>query len=76
MKKKERKKIDSFEMWCWRQMLTPWTKRGRKKKSVLEEIRPTCTLEVLMLKQKLSYFGHIMRAENESLEKSTMLGMV
>ena len=52
----------------------PWTAR-RTNKPVFEEISPPCTLEALMLKQKLPYFGHIMRAENESLEKSTVLGM-
>ena len=51
-------------------------KKNKQNKSVLEEIRPPCTLDLLILKQKVSYFGHIMGAEKESLEKSTMLGMV
>ena len=64
MKKKEKKKIVSFEMQCWRRMLKiPWTAR-RTNKLVVEEIRPSSTLEALMLKQKLSYFGHILCAEN------------
>ena len=72
--KERRRRIDSFEVWCWRRLLSiPWTAR-RTNKSVIEEIKATNPLETLIKKQQLSYFGHIMRSEN-SLEKSMMLGM-
>ena len=74
IRKAERRRIDSFELWCWRRLLRiPWTAR-RTNKSVIEEIKVTNPLEALIKKQQLSYFGHIMRREN-SLEKSIMLGM-
>ncbi|GFR74422.1 endonuclease-reverse transcriptase [Elysia marginata] len=74
MRQSERKKIDSFELWCWRRLLRlPWTAK-RTNVSILEEIKPAQSLESLIVKQKLSYFGHIMRKQS-SLEKSIMLGM-
>ena len=74
IRKAERRRIDSFELWCWRRLLRiPWTAR-RTNKSVIDEIKTTNPLEALIKKQQLSYFGHIMRSEN-SLEKSMMLGM-
>ena len=73
VKKAEHWKIDAFELWCWRRLLrTPWTAR-RSNQSILKEISPGCSLEGLMLKLKLQYFGHLMwRAD--SLEKTLMLG--
>ena len=73
VKKAERQKIDAFELWCWRRLLrVPWTVR-RSNQSILKEISPGCSLEGLMLKLKLQYFGHLMwRAD--SLEKTLMLG--
>ena len=66
-------KIDAFELWCWRRLLrVPWTAR-RSKQSILKEISPGCSLEGLMLKLKLQYFGHHMR-RIDSLEKTLMLG--
>ena len=72
-KKAEHQKIDAFELWCWRRLLrVPWT--GRKSnKSILKEISPGCSLEGLMLKLKLQYFGHLMRRV-DSLENTLMLG--
>ena len=69
----ERRRIDAFELWCWRRLLrAPWTAR-RSNLSILKEISPGCSLEGLMLKRKLQYFGHLMwRAD--SLEKTPMLG--
>ena len=73
MKKAECWKIDSFELWCWRRLLrVPWTAR-RSNQSILNEISPGCSLEGLMLKLKLQYFGHLMWRVN-SLEKTLMLG--
>ena len=73
MKKAERQKIDAFELWCWRRLLrVPWTPR-RSSQSILKEISPGCSLEGLMLKLKLQYFGHFMRRV-DSLEKTLMLG--
>ena len=72
VKKAEHRKIDSFELWCWRLMRVPWTAR-RSNQSILKEISPGCSLEGLMLKLKLQYFGHLMRRVN-SLEKTLMLG--
>ena len=73
MKKAERRRIDAFELWCWRRLLrVPWTAR-RSNQSILEEISPGCSLEGLMLKLKLQYFGHLMRRV-DSLEKALMLG--
>ena len=73
VKKAERRKIDAFELWCWRRLLrVPWTAR-RSNQSILKEISPVCSLERLMLKLKLQYFGHLMRRV-DSLEKTLMLG--
>ena len=75
VKKAERQKIDAFELWCWRRLLrVPWTAR-RPNQSILKEISPGCTLEGLMLKLKLQYFGHFMQRV-DSLEKTLMLGVV
>ena len=69
----ERQRIDAFELWCWRRLLrVPWTAR-RSNQSILKEISPGCSLEGLMLKLKLQYFGHLMRRV-DSLEKTLMLG--
>ena len=71
--KAEHRKIDAFELWCWRRLLrVPWTAR-RSNQSILKEISPGCSLEELMLKLKLQYFGHLMRRA-DSLEKILMLG--
>ena len=73
VKKAERRKIDAFELWCWRRLLrVPWTV-GRSNQSILKEISPGCSLEGLMLKLKLQYFGHLMRRV-DSLEKTLTLG--
>ena len=73
LKKAEHQKIDAFELWCWRRLLrVPWTAR-RSNQSILKEISPGCSLEGLMLKLKLQYFGHLMRRV-DSLEKTLMLG--
>ena len=73
VKKTEHRRIDAFELWCWRRLLrVPWTAR-RSNQSILKEISPGCSLEGLMLKLKLQYFGHLMRRV-ESLEKTLMLG--
>ena len=73
MKKSECQRIDAFELWYWRRLLrVPWTAR-RSNKSILKEISPGCSLEGLMLKLKLQYFGHLMRRV-DSLEKTLMLG--
>src|SRR5574341_1326193 len=73
VKKAEHRKIDAFELWCWRRLLrVPWTAR-RANQSILKEISPGCSLEGLMLKQKLQYFGHLMRRA-DSFEKTLMLG--
>ena len=72
VKKAEHRKIDAFELWCWRRLLrVPWTAR-RSNWSILKEISPGCSLEGLMLKLKLQYFGHLMRRA-DSLEKTLML---
>ena len=72
MKKAEHRKIDAFELWCWRRLLrVPWTAR-RSNQSVLKEISPGCSLEGMMLKLKLQYFGHLMQRA-ESLKKTLML---
>ena len=69
MKKAERQRIDAFELWCWRRLLrVPWTAR-RSKQSILKEISPGCSLEGVMLKLKLQYFGHLM-TRVDSLEKT------
>ena len=73
IKKAERRRIDAFELWCWKRFLrVPWTTR-RSNQSILKEIGPGCSLEGLMLKLKLQYFGHLMRRV-DSLEKTLMLG--
>ena len=73
MKKAEHRRIDAFELWCWRRLLrVPWTAR-RSNQSIIKEINLGCSLEALMLKLKLQYFGHLMRRVN-SLDKSLMLG--
>ena len=73
VKKAERRRIDAFERWCWRRLLrVPWTAR-RSNQSILKEISPGCSLEGMMLKVKLQYFGHLMRRV-DSLEKTLMLG--
>ena len=72
VKKAERQRTDAFELWCWRRLLrVPWTAR-RSNRSILKEISPGCSLERLMLKLKLQYFGHLMRRA-DSLEKTLML---
>ena len=69
VKKAEHRRIDAFELWCWRRLLrVPWTAR-RSSQSILKEISPGCSLEVMMLKLKLQYFGHLMRRV-DSLEKT------
>ena len=73
VKKAEHRRIDAFELWCWRRLLRiPWTAR-RSNHSILKEISPGCSLEGLMLKLKLQYFGRLMRRA-DSLEKTVMLG--
>ena len=73
VKKAECRRIDAFELWCWRRLLrVPWTAR-RSKQSILKEMNPGCSLEGLMLKLKLQYFGHLMQRV-DSLEKTLMLG--
>ena len=75
IKKVEHQRIDAFELWCWRRLLrVPWTVR-RSNQSILKEISPGCSLEGLMLKPKVRYFGHLMwRAD--SFEKTLMLGKI
>ena len=73
IKKAEHHRIDVFKLWCWRMLLTvPWTAR-RSNQSILKDISPGCSLEGMMLKLKLQYFGHLMRRVN-ALEKTLMLG--
>ena len=73
MKKAERRRIDAFELWCWRRLLkVPWTAK-RSNQSILKEISPGISSEGMMLKLKLQYFGHLMRRV-DSLEKTLMLG--
>ena len=75
VKKSESQRIDIFELWCWRRFLrVPWTAR-RSNQSILIEISPGCSLEGMMLKLKLQYFGHLMRRV-DSLEKTVMLGAI
>ena len=75
IKKAEHQRIDAFELWCWRRLLrVPWTAR-RSNQSILKEIRPGCSLEGLMLRLKLQYFGHLMRRA-DSFEKTLMLGKI
>ena len=73
IKKAERQRTDDFELWCWRRLLkVPWTAR-KSNQSILKEISPRCSLEGMMLKVKLQYFGHLMQRA-VSLEKTLMLG--
>ena len=73
--KKAERRIDAFELWCWRRLLSvPWTAR-RSNQSILKEINPGCSLEGLMLKLKLQYFGHLMRRD-DSFEMTLMLGKI
>ena len=75
VKKAERRRTDAFELWCWRRLLrVPWTAR-RSNQSILKEINSGCSLERLMLKLKLQYFGHLMRRA-DSFEKTLMLGKI
>ena len=75
IKKAECQRIDAFELWCWRRLLrVPWTAR-RSNQSILKDISPGCSLEGLMLKLKLQYFGHLMR-RTDSFEKTLMLGKI
>ena len=75
IKKAERQRTDAFELWCWRRLLrVPWTAR-RSNWSILKEINPEYSLEGLMLKQKLQYFGHLMQ-RTDSFEKTLMLGKI
>ena len=75
IKKAEHQRIDAFKLWCWRRLLrVPWT-GGRSNQSILKEISPEYSLEGLMLKLKLQYFGHLMQ-KTDSLEKTLMLGKI
>ena len=75
IKKAEHRRIDAFELWCWRRLLrVPWTAR-RSNQSILKDISPACSLEGLMLKLKRQYFGHLMQRA-DSLEKTLMLGKI
>ena len=75
IKKAEWRRIDAFELWCWRRLLrVPWTAR-RSNQSILKEISPECSLEGLMLKLKLQYFGHLMQRA-DAFEKTLMLGKI
>ena len=75
IKKAECRRIDAFELWCWRRLLrVPWTSR-RSNQSILKEISPGCSLEGMMLKLKLQYFGHLTRSA-DSLEKTLLLGKI
>ena len=75
VKKAENQRVDAFELWCWRRLLrVPWTAR-RSYQSILKEISPECSLEGLMLKLKLQYFGYLMQ-RIDSFEKTLMLGRI
>ena len=75
IKKGEHRRIDAFELWCWRRLLrVPWTAR-RSKQSILKEISPECSLDGLMLKLQLQYFGYLIQ-RTDSLEKTLMLGKI
>ena len=75
IKKAEHRRMDAFELWCWRRLLrVPWTAR-RSNQSILKGISPGCSLEGLMLKQKLQYFGHLIRRA-DSMQKTLMLGEI
>ena len=75
-KKAERRRIDAFELWCWRRLVkVPHAVQARSNQSILKEISPECSLEGLILKLKLQYFGHLMQRTN-SLEKTLLLGKI
>ena len=75
IKKAEHRRIDAFELWCWRRLLrVPWT-AGKFNQSIIKEISPECSLEGLILKLKIQYFGHLMRRV-DSFQKTLMLGMI
>ena len=75
MKKAEHRRIDAFELWCWRRLLrVPWTAR-RSNQSILKETSPECSLEGLMLELRLQYFGHLLRRA-DSFERTLMLGKI
>ena len=75
IKKAEHRRIDAIELWCWKRLLrVPWSAR-RSNQSILKEISPGCSLEGLMLKRKIQYFGHLMRTADSS-EKTLMLGKI
>ena len=74
IKKNEHQRSDAFELWCWRLLRVPWTAR-RSNQSIIKEISPEYSLEGMMLKLKLQYFGHLMRRAN-SFEKTLMLGKI
>ena len=75
IKKAEQRRIDAFELWCWRRLLRiPWTAR-KSNQSILKEISPGCSLEGLMLKLKLQYFGHLV-GRGDSFEKTLMVGKI
>src|SRR5574341_835393 len=75
VKKGEHRRIDAFELWCWRRLLrVPWTAR-RSNQSILKEISPGCSLEGLIMRLRLQYFGHLMRRA-DSFEKTLMLGKI
>ena len=75
VKKAEHRRIDAFELWCWRRLLKVSCTARRSNKSILKEISPECSLEGLMLKLKLQYFGHLMQ-RTDSFEKTLMLGKI
>ena len=76
IKKAEHRRIDAFELWCWRRFLrVPWTAR-KSNQPILKEVSPQCSLEGLMLRLKLQYFGHLMLKEIDSFEKTPMLGKI
>ena len=74
VKKDEHQRTHAFELWCWRRLFVPWTAR-KSNQSILREIGPGCSVEGLMLKQKLQHFGHLMQRA-DSLEKTLMLGKI
>ena len=75
VRKAEHRRIDAFELWCWRRLLrVPWTAR-RSNQSILKDISPGCSLEGLMLKLKLQYFGHLMQRD-DSFERTLLLGKI
>ena len=75
-KVEQQRRIDAFELWCWRRLLrVPWTARRSNNQSILKEISPECSLEGLMLKLKLQYFGHLIRRA-DSFEKTLLLGKI